>query len=189
MRYFGAKQEALKECNYDVRMYILNNNYYAYTSKYQWSASLWLKRKLIFNLGCLFITLIGCVLLAVAIVLSCLMVNNFSYFGGSVACYFIGILLMVSGVLTIIIKSLMQAQKIAITFQNLLNINAINSNLSTYPLLMQKFLATFAKLNINNQAFWYVPSTLTWELYVMIDFYHQLNMNYLNSSSIPLINK
>ena len=90
-------------------------------------------------------------MLALAIALSCLMLNNFSYFGGSVACYFIGILLMVSGVLTIIIKSLMQAQKIAITFQNLLNINAVNSNLSTYPLLMQKFLATFAKLNINNQ--------------------------------------
>ena len=189
MRYLVAKQEALKECNYDIRMYILNNNYYAYTSKYQWSASLWLKRKLIFNLGCLFIALIGCVLFAVAIALSCLMVNNFSYFGWSVACYFIGILLMVIGVLTITIKSLMQAQKVAIVFQSLLNISAINSNLSAYPLLMQKFLATFAKLNINNQAFWYTPSTLTWELYVMIDFYHQLNMNYLKSSSIPLINQ
>ncbi len=189
MRYFAAKQEALKECNYDVRMYILNNNYYDYTSQYQLSASQWLKRKIIFNCLCIIVTLIGCVLLALAIALSCLMLNNFSYFGGSVACYFIGILLMVSGVLTIIIKSLMQAQKMAITFQNLLNINAINSNLSTYPLLMQKFLATFAKLNINNQAFWYVPSTLTWELYVMIDFYHQLNMNYSNFSSTPLINK
>lgn len=187
MRYFAAKQEALNECNYDIRMYILDDNYYAYTSKYQLSASLWLKRKLIFNLGCLFITLIGCVLLGVAIALSCLMVNNFSYFGGSIACYISGILLMVIGILAINLKSLMQVQKLTITFQKLLNNKLINPDLSIYPLLMQKFLFTFAHFNIPHQAFWNIPSTLTWELYLMIDFYHKLNTYCLASHSRPLI--
>lgn len=189
MRYLIAKQEALKEINYDVRIYILNHNYYQYTSKYHLSATQWLTRKIIFNCLGILICLIGCVLLAVAIALSCLMVNNFNYFGGSIACYIIGILLIGASWLTLAFKPLMDAQKVVTTFKNLLVIKAISPDLNTYPLLMQKFLATYGKLNINNQAWYYVPISLTWELYLMIDFYHQLNTNYLNSSSQPLIGK
>ncbi|MBO7084320.1 hypothetical protein J6W20_00010 [bacterium] len=55
----------------------------------------------------------------------------------------------------------MDAQKVVTTFKNLLVIKSISPDLNTYPLLMQKFLATYGKLNINNQAWYDVPISLT----------------------------
>ena len=187
MRYLAAKNEALKESHYDISTYILTNKYYPITSKYQLSARQYILKKILLISGCLIILLIGCALFIAAIALSCLMINHFNYFGPSIACYFIGLALIVFSIGFIIFKSLHDVQKVVITFDTLLRIKAINPDLTMYPLLMQKLLVTFAKYQINSNAYWTVPSTLTWEVYMFIDFYHQLNEYYLQNSNHPLI--
>lgn len=147
MQYFLAKQEALHECNYNIKPYILHDDYYQITNQYHANAKQYLlKLKLVFCGGFL-LAICGCALLAGAIAMSCLLVTNFSLYGGSIACYFLSFLLIAVGIIFIVVKLLFDCQKAVANFVKLVEINAIKPDLIDYPYLMQRLLVTFGQLS------------------------------------------